>query len=98
MGCKTAPEILHKTANETVVKVFDFANKDLEDGEEISTVISTTISPTGVTVSATGYDDQEVSLTLTGGTAGTAYTITTKILTTSGQTLEGVGILIVEAA
>lgn len=92
MGCRTAPETIPKTPAEVVKKDFLFPAEDFATGEIISSVVGVTYSPAGeLGNSASAISGQRVQLTLTGGVADTTYTITVKVSTSLGQTLEVAG-------
>jgi hypothetical protein len=96
MGIKTAREILGKTPDETARKAFDFAGDDLSVGEVISTVNSTSATPTGdandLIVSGGAITGATtINVTLTKGRVGFTYAVHVKITTNFGQVLEACG-------
>lgn len=58
----------------------------LADGETIST--STWTVPSGITKDSDSNDGTSTTVWLSGGTAGTVYTVANKIVTSTGRTEE----------
>lgn len=68
---------------------WDFNDADspwLATGDTIASHVVT--ADTGITVDASTNDDDSVTVWLSGGTAGTAYTVAVKITTNQGRTVE----------
>tara|TARA_Y100000310_G_scaffold143540_1_gene142898 strand:- start:36 stop:347 length:312 start_codon:yes stop_codon:yes gene_type:complete len=96
---RTSTDVRTKTAAEIIIQNIDFVNLGLGTGETVSTVVSTTVSPSGggsdVLVDSTAVSGTKAQLTLSGGVAGTTYKVEAKVTTSGGQTLEGAGIIYV---
>lgn len=99
MGIKTAPEVQQKAPSEVVIRTMDFSN-EMDTGETISSV-TITITPGGVgalTLDSRSYEGQKVTMQFSGGVAGARYEVLCAILTSSGQSIHGVGQMEVYAA
>lgn len=95
MGIRTASTVSKKTPDEVVLRDIDFSS-EMSTSETISSVVSTTVSPAGeLAVDSTAISSQVVQLTLSGGEAGSDYSITVQVSTSASQTLEGVGRIVV---
>lgn len=89
---------LIKQPSESILYTTSFANL-LNPGETISSVVSVTASPTGLTISNEGNSGTKVTFRAAGGTAGVVYRIAILVTTSAGNTREGDGLLeIVELA
>lgn len=64
---------------------FDYSSW-MDTGDSIST--STWTVPDGITKTSQSNDDDHTTIWVSGGTAGTKYRITNKIVTDEGRTLE----------
>jgi len=97
-GVKTANQVFRKTPDEVVKKNFEFSGVDLATGETISSVVSTTVTPTGaLTATSPVISGTKVQYTLSAGTLNGDYEVKTMVTTSLGQTLDGCGIIEVRA-
>jgi len=60
----------------------------LDDGDAITAVLGTTVTPSGLAVSPTLPDEFRVRLFLQGGVDGTTYKITVQVETAGGEVFE----------
>lgn len=91
MSCLSSAELITKYPSEIRNVNMDFT-LILDTGVTISSS-SISISPSDVTSSSGTVVDGIVYFTLSGGTAGTNYTVTVTITTSDSQTLVGIGSL-----
>lgn len=61
------------------------------DGATISSITSVVSSPTGITISNQQISDNYVNFKISGGTNGSNYNIVVTIVTSTSETLIGVG-------
>lgn len=79
-----------KDPSDVVVYSFDFTN-ELATGETLSTRTVTVAS--GLTNDADAISGNKVNVTLSGGVAGTDYTVLCQATTSTGRTLNVTGIV-----
>jgi hypothetical protein len=89
---RIAPEILMKSAADSVLAHMDFS-ADVESTESIASVTSAIATPTGLTVGTPTFDDDTAQVRLSGGTAGITYTVVIKVVTNNSNIFEGTGYL-----
>ncbi len=92
MSCLTSTDVIIKQSEE-ILNVSMLFDELLADSVTISTIVSITSSPTGITVTNSGISDGLVYFTIADGVDGTNYTIQVKITTSSSETLMGEGLL-----
>lgn len=107
----TAPQRQTMSASETRLVSIDFTNK-LDSGESLTGTVTTTVSPTGPTISnaavssgaltingATVAAGKAVQFKITGVTAATTYTVTASVATdsTPAETVTGAVVIKVDA-
>lgn len=83
---KLADAYLHKTVNESRPFNFDW-ERELASGEVITTA-TVTSTPAGLTIGTPTTQDAVVQIRVSGGSAATVYSVTCKIDTNQGNTLE----------
>lgn len=90
-------QTLIKQPNESRLYSMDFS-ANLASGETISSITSVTPEPTGPTISseAVSSDGKSANFRIAGGTDGESYKITVIVVTSSSNTLEDEGILLVK--
>lgn len=74
----------NKDPDEVLDYVVDWA--DRLDGDTIAE--STWIVPDGITKVSDGHDDSTVTIWLSGGTIGTAYSLVNRIVTAAARTMD----------
>lgn len=88
-----ATQTLIKQPGENRLYSMDFAAL-LAEGETLDNVLSVAATPTGLTLSGSAaYSGSIAQQRIYGGTAGQLYKITFTVTTTSGNTLQGEGLL-----
>lgn len=88
--------ILYKDPIEVRAFAMDFSNfAELAAGDSISSVTSLTVAPNGPTLGTSSISGAQVKFTIMGGTAGSTYTVSCQITTSSGATLKGIGTLVI---
>jgi hypothetical protein len=87
---RTAPEILMKTALESLLVHMDFSD-DVAPTESIASITSVSSTPTGLTLGTPVYDDDTVQLRVASGTAGITYTVSVQVLTDKNTIFVGSG-------
>jgi hypothetical protein len=96
-GPKTAPEIFEKTAGEVIIKNFEFDGPDLDSDETISSIDSSSVTPTTTpplaidSTSLPGSPGTVVQATLSGGLDFNTYEVLVRVSTSTGQTLDAIG-------
>lgn len=98
MGIREAPEILKKTPVEVVVRPFEFSGAGLATGETLSTIVSATVDPvegSGLAIDASVIAGSQVQLTLSGGVLYHSYEVEVLVTTSTGETLETCGTMVV---
>lgn len=106
----TAPQRQTMSAGETRLVSIDFTNK-LDSGELLTGSVTTTVSPTGPTISNAAVSTaaltingetvaigQAVQFKITGVTAGTTYVVTVTVGTdsTPAETVQGAVVIVVD--
>jgi hypothetical protein len=77
-----ASGLIEKHVGETIILGFRYHSPALDDDE---TLIGVSVSATGITVGAADVSGTEVSCPVSGGTAGSDYTIRFTVSTSQGQ-------------
>jgi hypothetical protein len=91
---RTAPQILIKAESESYLANFDWTDV-VATGETVSSATVTAV-PTTLTIGSPGLSDAIVQVRLSGGTGDDVYELKCVAVTSLGNTLTGVGLLIVE--
>ena len=104
-----APQIHTKTVSEVLTASFGFATKLGTSGALLTGTPTVAVSPSGPTISSIGINDAAITIAgvahaiseavqclVSGGTAGTTYTLTCTATTDDSQTLQIYAIFIVE--
>lgn len=88
---------LIKQPSESRIYTMDFS-ANLESGEAISSIISVTAAPSGLTINsqAVTSDGKKAQFRIAGGTANESYKITVKVATSNSNELEDDGTLLVK--
>lgn len=76
--------VVEKAVAETFPIGLTYIDPDLETGETIS-ASTVAVTPSGLTLGAVTIDGAEVSAFISGGTAGTEYTVLFKTTTSGGK-------------
>lgn len=79
-------QVFRKDPDAVLDYALDWATQWLASGETITTSVWTV--PTGITEDSDSFNDSVTKVWLSGGTAGTTYTIANKITTSAGRTDE----------
>ena len=90
-GIRVAEGFHEKTPDEVTSFSISYTS-GLASGEDVSSVINTTIiidGTAGLVVDSAEVVSPLVNVTVSGGVTGSIYFVTVKILTNLGQTLEG---------
>lgn len=102
MGRVSAPQTLFKKSTETRLYIMDFSNlmvsgETIESSSPAPAVTSERMGGGTSTLSITsvGISGQAVTMTIASGTNGARYQVNTLISTSSGQILDGDGVLVV---
>ena len=91
---RTAPQVLIKAETESYRANFDFSEV-LTTGETVSSSVVTAV-PATLTIGTPSHSGAVVQVRLSGGTGNDEYAVTCVAQTSLGNTIVGVGCLIVE--
>ena len=74
-----------KDPDEVLDYELDWSDR-LTDGDEISS--ASWLTPDGITVDSSSHTATVVTIWLSGGTTGETYTLTSRVVTTGGRTMD----------
>ena len=89
--------VLEKQPTESLLYDMDFLGR-MVTGTTISSIVSFTASPSGLSVSPATFGDTRVQVRIGQGTSGVKYKLTAIVTDSAGNTLEGEGYLFVRDA
>ena len=92
MAQVTAPNILCKQEGELITYAMEFANL-LATGESLSSVTDVTASPTGLTIGSASISGTEVRFAISAGVHHKKYRVQVEVITSTGNTRIGDGLL-----
>lgn len=98
-GIRTITTVLTKAPDEALIRNIDFSDAGLATGETLSSIDgSGAVSPSGLTIDSESVSGTDLQVTLSAGTAGVLYTVTHLVVTSTGQKINSLFKVAVEAA
>lgn len=93
MGINTSPDVMSKDPAEERIYDMEFQEK-LSGTETIASIDSSSVSPAGgLSIDSLAISGTRVQVRVSGGVAGTNYTVGIWAISSLGQKLEGEGVI-----